>query len=104
MGPMAAKIDEAEVRHIAHLSRLMLSDEEIARFGRELGSILEYFAQLNKVNTEGVEPTAHPLPVRNVFRHDVPTEPIGVEAALANAPIKETSYFKVPKVLDQEDT
>jgi len=102
MGRMFVKIDEAQVRHIAHLSRLKLTDEEIARFGRELGSILDYFAKLNEVNTDGVEPTAHPLPVRNVFREDVPAEPIGVEAALANAPVKETPYFKVPKVLDQE--
>jgi len=99
---MARRIDEAQVRHIAHLSRLKLTDEEIARFGEQLGGILEYFTKLNEVNTEGVEPTAHPLPVHNVFREDVPQTPIGVERALANAPARETPFFKVPKVLDQE--
>ena len=99
---MAKRIDESQVRHIAHLARLKLSDEEIAQFGTQLGAVLQYFEQLNEVNTDGVEPTAHPLPVTNVFREDVPCETLGVERALANAPVRDTPFFKVPKVLDKE--
>lgn len=95
-------IDEQQVRHIAHLSRLDLSDEEIAQYGRQLGEVLQYVEKLNEVDTEGVEPTAHAMPVSNVFRADVPGESLGVEKALQNAPDKATPYFKVPKVLDQQ--
>ena len=99
---MPKSIDESQVRHIAHLARLKLSDAEIAQFGEQLGAVLQYFEQLNEVDTDGVEPTAHPLPVTNVYREDVPVEPLGVEKALANAPARETPFFRVPKVLDQE--
>ena len=99
---MPHSIDNSQVRHIAHLARLKLSDAEIAQFGEQLGAVLHYFEQLNEVSTEGVEPTAHPLPVTNILRDDVPAEPLGVDKALANAPARETPYFKVPKVLDKE--
>ena len=99
---MSAKIDPDKVRHIAHLARLKLSDEEIARFGAQLGGILEYVEKLNEVDVTKVEPTAHPLDVCNVLADDVPVTPIGVEKALDNAPSPAPPYFKVPKVLDQE--
>ncbi|MEK6644919.1 MAG: Asp-tRNA(Asn)/Glu-tRNA(Gln) amidotransferase subunit GatC [Planctomycetota bacterium] len=99
---MTQKITEEQVRHIAHLSRLKLSDEEIAQFGVQLAGILAHMESLSEVNTDGIEPTAHPLPMVNVLRDDEPVAPIGVDAALANAPACETPYFKVPKVLDQE--
>ncbi len=99
---MARHIDPQEVRHIAHLSRLKLSDEEIARFGAQLSDVLDYMQTLNELDTSDVEPTAHPLPIRNVLRDDVPGEPIGADNALANAPARADDYFKVPKVLDQD--
>ena len=99
---MAKGIDESQVRHIAHLSRLRLSDAEVASFARQLGVVLAYVEKLDEVDTDGVEPTAHPLPVRNVFRDDEPAEPLGIDRALANAPAKALSYFKLPKVLEQE--
>jgi aspartyl-tRNA(Asn)/glutamyl-tRNA(Gln) amidotransferase subunit C len=95
-------IDEAQVRHIAFLARLKLTDEEVRLYQRRLGALLDYFTSLQNVNTDGVEPTAHPLSVTNVFREDVPTAPLGVDAALANAPVRESPFFRVPKVLDQE--
>ncbi|HWL93578.1 MAG TPA: Asp-tRNA(Asn)/Glu-tRNA(Gln) amidotransferase subunit GatC [Phycisphaerae bacterium] len=100
---MSQRIDDEQVRHIAHLARLKLSDEEIARLGGQLRDILSYVEKLNEVDTAGVEPTAHPLPVRNVFREDVITPSLGVERVLANAPAAAGPYFKVPKVLDQID-
>ncbi len=99
---MSAKIDPDKVRYIAHLARLKLTDEEIARFGAQLGGILEYVEKLNEVDVTGVEPTAHPLDVFNVLADDVPVAPIGADKALANAPSPVPPYFKVPKVLDQE--
>ena len=98
---MAQPIDMAEVRRIAHLARLKLTDDECARIGAQLGDILGYMSTLNEAATDGVEPTAHPLPVRNVLRADEPRPSLGVEAVLANAPARDTPYFKVPKVLEQ---
>ena len=99
---MAGEIDEALVRHIAHLARLKLTDQEVAVFRRQLSDILRYVAKLNELDVTGVEPTAHPLPVRNVFRADEPHEPYTPERALANAPQREGSFFKVPKVIEQD--
>lgn len=99
---MPAKIDEKQVRHIAHLARLKLTDDEVARFGGQLSGILEYVEKLGEVNTDGIEPTAHALPVHNVFRDDVPATSYTPEQALANAPAKDPPFFRVPKVLDQE--
>ncbi len=99
---MAERIDRKEVEHIARLARLELAEDEITRFGRQLSSILEYMEKLNEVNTDHVEPTAHALAVHNVFREDQPTESLGVDRALANAPVKAPPFFKVPKVLNQD--
>jgi len=99
---MPQAIDEQTVRHIARLARLELSDEEVGRYTHQLAEILAYVQQLNAVNTEGVEPTAHALAVSNVLRDDVPVAPLGAEKALANAPRSAAGYFALPKVLDQE--
>jgi|CXWL01.1.fsa_nt_gi aspartyl-tRNA(Asn)/glutamyl-tRNA(Gln) amidotransferase subunit C len=96
------KIDEAVVRHIAHLSRLKLSDEEVATFAAQLGNILEHFELLSEVNTDGVEPTAHAVEIANVLGDDAAGHCLGVEQALSNAPAKSHPYFTSPKVLDQE--
>jgi aspartyl-tRNA(Asn)/glutamyl-tRNA(Gln) amidotransferase subunit C len=98
---MAKKIDEALVRHIAHLSRLKPSDDEVTLFSEQLSRIVEYVEKLSELDTEGVEPTAHALPVQNVFRDDLPTEPFAPDETLANAPQRDGSFFALPKVLDQ---
>lgn len=97
---MPETVDQAEVRRIGHLSRLNLSDEEVATFARQLSSILDYVAKLNELDVSNVEPTAHPLPIHNVFADDAPHECLTPEQALANAPDKVDGFFKVPKVLD----
>lgn len=99
---MAEKITIEKVKHVAHLARLKLSDAEIARFGPQLDSIIGYVDKLGEVDTTNIEPTAHPLPIRNVFRDDTPTDSMTPDAALANAPARDIPFFKVPKVLDQE--
>jgi aspartyl-tRNA(Asn)/glutamyl-tRNA(Gln) amidotransferase subunit C len=93
-------IDEAQVRHIAKLSRLKLSEDEVRTYAAQLAKIVEYVDQLREVNTDGVEPLAHPLPITNVLRADEPHECLSPEQALANAPQREGTYFKVPAVLD----
>lgn len=99
---VAVRVDEALVRHVAMLSRLELTDEEVALFTRQLRSILEYVETLNRLDTDGVEPLAHPLPVVNVWREDEPAAPLPAEVALMNAPEREQSFFRVPRVLETE--
>ncbi len=99
---MTRRIDESQVRHIGHLARLKPSEQEVQRFSEQLSSILAYVEQLNEVDTTDVPPTAHALPVSNVFRPDEPHEPLTPDQALANAPQREGSFFAVPKVLDQD--
>ncbi len=101
---MSERIDAQLVQHISHLARLDLSEEEVSRFGGQLSDVLAYMDKLNEVDTEGVEPTAHSLPLTDVFRGDEPTPSLGVERTLQNAPDKAAPYFKVPKVLEQESS
>ena len=96
-----AAIDAERVRRIAKLARLNLADEEVPRLARHLGEIVQYFDQLAEVDTTGVEPLAHPLPVCDVTRDDEPGDTLPADAALQNAPQRIEDFFKVPKVLDQ---
>ncbi len=95
-------INESDVRHIAHLSRLNPTDEEVRLFSEQLSAILEYVEQLNEVDTKDVPPTAHALPIKNVFREDVPGKCLSPDEALANAPARDGEFFSVPKVLEQD--
>ena len=92
---MANKISEEQVRRVAKLSRLDLSDAEVVQFSTQLNSILGYIEKLNELDTEGVEPLAHTLPIHNIFRDDEPKESLGVEKTLANAPQRDDEFFKV---------
>ncbi|MFZ9023508.1 MAG: Asp-tRNA(Asn)/Glu-tRNA(Gln) amidotransferase subunit GatC [Planctomycetota bacterium] len=94
------KIDEAQVRRVALLSRLELSDQEVSQFSTQLSAIFEYIEKLNELDTDTVEPLAHCLPIHNVLRDDVPRPSLSNDEALANAPEREDEYFKVPKILD----
>ncbi len=89
-----------QVRWVAHLSRLDLSDAEVSIMTDQLDAILLYVNQLQSVPTEAVEPLAHPLSVQNVFRDDNLTASIPSTDALANAPDKQGDFFGVPAVLD----
>jgi aspartyl-tRNA(Asn)/glutamyl-tRNA(Gln) amidotransferase subunit C len=98
---MDKKIDEAQVRKVAKLARLDLSEAEIEEFAGQLSAILDYVARMNELNTDGVEPLAHCLPINNVFRDDVIKESLGTEKTLANAPQRDGDFFKVPKILEE---
>ena len=95
-------IDPSIVDRVARLARLELSDEERQRFTRQLGSILEYCATLNELDTDGVEPTSHVLALTNIFREDVPGTPLPRDAVLDSAPDHENGFFKVPPVIETE--
>ena len=91
-----------QVQHIARLARVGLSDEDIERFGEQLSVILDYFERLRQVDTEGVPPTAHTLPLHNVWREgDEPEPPLDQEEVLANAPVREGDYFRVKVILGE---
>ena len=89
-----------QVRWVAHLARLELSDDELATMTRQLSAILDYVNQLQQLNTDGVEPLAHALDVHNVFRADEPAPSLPVAAALANAPLRKGDFYGVPAVLE----
>ena len=93
----APKLD---VRYVADLVRLKLSDGEIAELQPQLDHVLEYIALLNEVNVDGIEPTAHASAVYNVFRADVPRDGFTQEQATANAPHSGSGLFIVPKVVE----
>ncbi len=96
-----AEIDRATVEHVAQLSRLALSEEELALFETQLSNILGYFDKLNQLETDGVEPLSHPLGLRNVFRCDDVKPSAPREDALSNAPARTDEAYKVPVVVDQ---
>ena len=97
---MAEKLTEDQVRHVAKLSRLRLSDAEVHQFAGQLSAVLDYVSKLNELNLDGVEPLAHAMDATNALREDVPRPGLTVEQALANAPEQDPPFFKVPKVLD----
>ena len=88
---------------MAELARLLLSEEESEQMTRDLGQILDYVAALAVVETEGVEPTAHVLPLETPLREDRAALPMDPELAVSNAPERSGSAFVVPKVIDGED-
>ena len=89
-----------QVHWIARLARLELSEGELVTMAAQLSEVIGYFAQLQQVNTEGVEPMAHALDLQNVFRADDPAPSLPVDEALANAPKRQQDFFAVPAVLD----
>jgi aspartyl-tRNA(Asn)/glutamyl-tRNA(Gln) amidotransferase subunit C len=97
---MAETLSEQQVQHVARLSRLKLTAADVPRYSRQISSILDYVAQLQEVNVEGLEPMSHPLPLHSVMREDHVKESLSVEQVLANAPGKQGPFFTVPKVLD----
>ncbi|MFZ5640674.1 MAG: Asp-tRNA(Asn)/Glu-tRNA(Gln) amidotransferase subunit GatC [Bacillota bacterium] len=88
-----------QVEHVALLARLELSEEEKDKYARQLNDILGYIEMLDRLDTENVPPTAHVLPLKNVFREDEVCDHMPNEKALANAPAREGGSFKVPKIV-----
>jgi aspartyl-tRNA(Asn)/glutamyl-tRNA(Gln) amidotransferase subunit C len=95
-----SEITDAEVRHVASLAKLALSEEELRRVGRELNRILDYFAELQQLDTSDVPITSHALPLVNVYREDAIGECLSVEEAVRNAPDGADGYFRVPRIVE----
>ncbi len=89
-----------DLDYTAKLARINLTDEEKAKFSSQLNSIIGYIEKLEELDTTGVEPTAHPHPVENVWQEDVVKSSLPVEEALKNAPAQRNNMIVVPKVLD----
>lgn len=94
------KITVADVEHVARLARLALDSEEKELFAGQMDAILGYVEKLKSVDTEGIVPTSHAVPMENAFREDAVQPSIGLEKALANAPMSSGSFFAVPKVIE----
>jgi len=98
------KLSEDDVRYVADLANLRLSDEEIHRMSHDLGEILTYMDQLNELDTSNVEPMAQVLFEADetaTLREDIPHTPLSNRDALANAPASGSGYFKVPRVIER---
>jgi len=95
------KISLTDVEHVARLARLALSDADKERMRRELDGILSYIDKLRALDTEGVEPTSHAVPMTNVMREDAPRPSFPPADMLANAPDRSGEFFRVPKIIEE---
>lgn len=93
-------ITRTEIDHVARLARLALNDSERELFTGQMAAILSYVETLNELNTDGITPTSHAVPLENAFRPDEPTVSIGIDKALMNAPDRVETFFRVPPVIE----
>jgi aspartyl-tRNA(Asn)/glutamyl-tRNA(Gln) amidotransferase subunit C len=93
-------ISKDTVKYVANLARIELSEQELEKFSLQLNDILDYINQLKELDISKVSPTAHVLPIKNVKRKDELKASFAVEEILKNAPQKEKTFFKVPKVVE----
>ena len=96
---MASRISISDVAHVARLARLRLTDDELGRFTEQLSAVLEHARDVEALDTAGVPPTAHPLPLVNVLRDDIEVPCLDREEVLAQAPDVESDRFRVPRIL-----
>lgn len=96
------EISTDQVRHLASLARIDLSEAELTSLTSELSQIVESVAKVSEVAGPDVVATSHPMPLANVFREDVPAGSLSVEQALSGAPAREGDKFRVPPILDAE--
>ncbi|PLX72322.1 MAG: Asp-tRNA(Asn)/Glu-tRNA(Gln) amidotransferase GatCAB subunit C [Desulfuromonas sp.] len=94
------KISRKEVEHVANLARLALKDEELDQLTSQMDQMLDYVEKMNELDTEGIVPTSHAVPVENAFREDEVKPSIGIDKALQNAPDPANDCFRVPKVIE----
>lgn len=93
-------LEASQVEKIAHLARLCIDADDVSEYARNLSAILAFVEQLNRVDTTGVEPLAHPLEATQRLRSDVVTEPDEREKFLRNAPLTEDGLYLVPRVIE----
>lgn len=95
-----AKLTTEEVKHVAHLARLAITEEEAVKFAEQLGKITDFAEQLNELDTTNVEPTSHVFPIANVLREDVAGEGLDREKMMLNVKEQEAGQVKVPSILE----
>src|SRR5882672_5792498 len=100
---VASNISLDQVRHVAKLARLALREDQLVKYAPQLGAILQYIEQINRIDKSGVEPMAHALPLHNVFREDVVEPSLPLEKVLKNAPQTVGPFFKVPKIIGGDE-
>ena len=89
-----------DVRYVANLARLHITDDEARHFQPQLEHIVEYVRKLGEVDVSAVDPTAHAVAVKNVFRDDLVREGLGTAAAMANAPVSDRDQYVVPRIVE----
>jgi aspartyl-tRNA(Asn)/glutamyl-tRNA(Gln) amidotransferase subunit C len=97
-----ATLSRADVEHVAHLARLGMRDDELARLEGELNHILDQYAVLARLDTEAIPPTAQTIELENILREDVAGPSLTVEEALANAPARAGDHVVVPAIIGGE--
>jgi|ERR1700730_14582097 aspartyl-tRNA(Asn)/glutamyl-tRNA(Gln) amidotransferase subunit C len=97
---MMSRISLEQVKHVAHLARLAITEEEAERMRKDLDEIITYAEQMNELDTEQIEPTSHVLNMKNVMRKDVSQKGLAVEDVVKNAPDAEDGYIRVPSILE----
>ncbi|HZV96532.1 MAG TPA: Asp-tRNA(Asn)/Glu-tRNA(Gln) amidotransferase subunit GatC [Candidatus Nitrosocosmicus sp.] len=95
------RISREDVQHVARLARLELSAEDLVRMQAELSNILAYIDKLRSVDTAGVPPTSHAVPLTNVMREDEPRPSLPLADMLANAPDAAGDFFRVPRIVEE---
>jgi len=98
---MTPRITKDEVAHVASLARLELTEEELEIYTGQLAAVLDHAADVEALDLSGVAPTAHPLPLVNVTRPDIPTPCLDRDEVLGQAPAVEAGRFKVPRILSE---
>ena len=99
---MSQRLTRDDVARVARLARLRLSEAELDEFTEQLAKVLEHAQDIERLDAADVEPTAHPLPLRNVFRDDVVRPSIDRDEVLAAAPAAQDGHFRVPQILGDE--
>lgn len=102
MGSKLAEVSIQDVRHIARLARLALTDDELERVRRELNRIMDHFAELQELDTSGVEQTSHAIPMTNVYREDESLPGMLPQKVVQNAPDSVDGFFRVPAFMEDE--
>ncbi|AKR07523.1 aspartyl/glutamyl-tRNA(Asn/Gln) amidotransferase subunit C [Bacillus cereus BAG1X2-3] len=95
-----SRISVENVKHVAHLARLAITDQEAEKFQKQLDAIVTFAEQLNELDTTDVKPTTHVLTMKNVMREDVAEKGLPVEEVLKNAPDHKDNQIRVPAVLE----
>lgn len=99
---MSPRLTRDEVAHVARLARLRLDDAELDEFTEQLANVLEHAEDIERLDADDVAPTAHPLPLHNVFRADVVRPSVDRDEVLAAAPAAQDGQFRVPQILGEE--